>query len=67
MIDSEIGSHSPIFKNPKQYIKAKLNILTDHRGFGIQPTEEEIAHLNTLKTQVSIDNAILSIIAHHWD
>lgn len=67
MTDSEIGSHSPIFRNPEQYLKAKLKILTDPRGFGVQPTKEELEHLKTLRTQVSIDNAILSIIAHHWD
>lgn len=59
-------SHTPIFKNPKQYIEAKLKILTDYRGFGITPTEEELAHLNTLTTQVRIDNAILQIIDNHW-
>ena len=64
--DVENNSHSPIFKNPKQYVEAKLKILTDHRGFGIEPTKEEIAHLNTLKTQVQIDNAILQIIDNHW-
>lgn len=62
----ENNSHSPIFRNPAQYIEAKLDILTDTRGFGIQPTKEEIAHLNTLKTQVQIDNAILQIIDNHW-
>lgn len=61
-----INSHSPIFKTPEQYLKAKLKILTDHRSFGIQPTEEELAHLSTLKTQVQIDNAILSIIDRRW-
>ena len=66
MADSEICSHSPMFKNPKQYIEAKLNILTDPRGFGIHPTIDEIAHLNTLTTQVRIDNAILQIIDNHW-
>jgi hypothetical protein len=67
MIDnSEFASHSPVFKNPEQYIKAKLCILTDKRGFGITPTNEEIAHLHSLKTQIAIDNAILSIIERHW-
>ena len=59
-------SHSPIFKNPKQYTEAKLKILSDPRGFGIQPTDEEIANIKTLKTQIQIDNAILSIIDRHW-
>lgn len=60
-----INSHSPTFTTPKKYIEQKLKIL--RRDFCIQPTEEEITHLNTLTTQITIDNAILSIIAHHWD
>jgi len=63
--DPYINSHSPVFKTPEQYLKAKLKIL--RRDFCIEPTEEEVAHLNTLTTQVTIDNAILSIIARHWD
>ena len=59
-------SHSPTFKNPKQYVKAKLKIITDPKGFGITPTASEVEHLYTLKTQISIDNAILSVIARHW-
>lgn len=62
--DPYINSHSPVFKTPEQYLKAKLKIL--RRDFCIEPTEEEITHLNTLTTQVTIDNAILSIIARHW-
>lgn len=67
MYDIDSNSHSPVFKNPRQYIDAKLKILRDPRGFGIQPTEAELEHLNTLTTEISIDNAILSIINHHWD
>ena len=63
--DPYINSHSPIFKTPKKYIEQKLKIL--RRDFHVDPTEEEISHLNTLTTQVTIDNAILSIIARHWD
>jgi hypothetical protein len=63
----ESTGHCPIFRNPKQYVEAKLKILMDHRGFGIKPTEEEIEHLKTLKTQIAIDNAILSIIDRHWN
>ena len=67
-IDGEYTcSHSPIFKNPEQYLEAKLKILTDPRAFGIQPTYEERQHLKTLKTQVAIDNAIISIINRRWD
>jgi hypothetical protein len=67
MANSEyINSHSPIFKNPEQYLKAKLKILTDPRSFGITPTEQEMEHLRTLKTQLQIDNAILSIIDRRW-
>lgn len=63
--DNYITGYSPVFKTPKQYVEAKLKIL--ERDFRIKATEEELAHLSTLKTQVAIDNAVLSIIAHHWD
>ena len=52
--------------NPKKYLDGKLAILTDHSGFDIQPTEQELAHLKTLKTQVEIDNGILQVINNHW-
>ena len=64
-MDVYITSHSPLFKTPEKYIKQKLKIL--RRDFCIEPTEEEIAHLNTLTTQVTIDNAILTIINNHWN
>ena len=60
-----INGHSPQWNTPEKYVEAKLKIL--RRDFRITPTEEEIKHLKTLKTQISIDNAILSIINHHWD
>lgn len=53
------------FKNPKQYIKAKIKMLRNEMY--IQPTEEEIDHLYLLKTDVAIDNAVHSIIDRHWD
>ena len=59
-----INSHSPTFTTPKKYIEQKLKIL--RRDFCIQPTANEILHLDTLTTQTSIDNAILSIINRHW-
>ena len=52
------------YKNPKQYIKAKLKMLKNEMC--IQPTEEEIRHLLTLRSDVAIDNAIHSIIDRHW-
>lgn len=65
MYDTDRNAHSPAFKNPEKYIEAKIKILK--RDFRIGPTEAEIEHLKTLKTQTAIDNAILSIINHHWD
>lgn len=65
MYDEYITSHSPQFITPEKYIKSKLKILS--RDFYIEATEEEIAHLKTLKTQISIDNAILGIINRRWD
>lgn len=62
--DPYINSHSPIFKTPEQYIEQKLKILK--RDFRITPTGTELKHLNTLTTQITIDNAILSIINRHW-
>lgn len=53
------------FKNPEQYVKAKIKMLRNEMY--ISPTEEEISHLLTLKTDVAIDNAIHSIIDRHWD
>lgn len=63
--DPYINSHSPIFKTPEQYIKAKLKIW--ERDFCIKPTETELEHINTLKTQIEIDNAFQSLITRRWD
>ena len=63
-MDDYITSHSPQFTTPEKYLKAKLKIL--NRDFKIEPTETELEHLKTLTTEISIDNAILSVIAHHW-
>lgn len=52
------------FENPEQYIKAKLRMLQD--DMYIRPTEEEIKHLYSLKTEGDINNAVHSIIDHHW-
>lgn len=52
------------FKNPKQYVDFKLDML--RIDMCIHPTSEEVAHLNTLKTETAIDNAVHSIIARHW-
>lgn len=65
MFEIESTSHCPVFKNPKQYAAAKVEIL--RRDFYIEPTEEELEHLKTFTTQISIDNAILGIINRHWD
>lgn len=62
--DPYITSHSPVFKNPVQYIEQKLKILK--RDFRITATKTELEHLNTLTTQIQIDNAILTIIARNW-
>lgn len=65
MDDEYINSHSPQFTTPEKYIAAKLKILS--RDFYIEPTPQEYLHLKTLTTQISIDNAILSIINRRWD
>jgi hypothetical protein len=52
--------------NAKKYLEGKLNILMDRQGFCITPTESEMNHLKSLKTQTEIDNAILTIINNRW-
>ena len=52
--------------NAQKYLEGKLKILTDPRGFCITPTESEMTHLKTLKTQSEIDSAIITIINNRW-
>ena len=53
------------FETPEKYIKERLLILK--RDFLIEPTEEELNHLHTLKTEMAIDAAIRKIYESHWD
>ena len=64
MYEMYITSHSPIFRTPEQYVKAKLKIWK--RDFYIEPTEAEIEHIKTLKNQTQIDNAFQSLITRRW-
>jgi hypothetical protein len=64
MEDNYIVSHSPMFRSPRQYADAKIEMLEE--DFCVKPTKEEVEHLYTLKTQISIDNAVQSIIDRHW-
>jgi len=58
-------THSPLWDgNPSSYLEKKLLVLT--KDFFIKPTSKEMAVLNTLKTQESIDNAIFRIIDSHY-
>ena len=52
------------FENPKQYVSLKVDMLM--KDMYIQPTEEEIKHLNSLKTQGDIDRAVKTIIDRAW-
>ena len=65
MNNEYINGHSPKWTTPQKYAEAKIKIL--QRDFRIALTEKEILHLKTLKTEIAIDNAVLSIINHHWD
>lgn len=49
----------------KEYRKMKLKMLK--RDFMITLTEEEIAHANTLTTEVQIDQFCLGILNKNWD
>ena len=60
----EGATYNPKWHNdPKEYLDAKLEILVG--DFRITPTESEMAHLQTLKTQIAIDQAILALILNH--
>lgn len=52
------------FKTPEQYTNFKLDML--RKEMYINPTEDEIKHLRTLKTCGDIDRAVHSIIDRHW-
>ena len=54
----------PRFLNSKQYRDAKLRILRE--DMCINPTPDELDHLNSLKTENEIDRAIHSIMERHW-
>lgn len=60
-----VNSHAIVFRNPAQYLKARLKVLS--RDSYITPTDEEMEHLGTLETQVQIDNAIIAIMNNRWD
>ena len=47
-----------------EYIKERLKILKD---FYIVPTEEEISHLKTMKTEIGVDVAMRKIIKNHFN
>jgi len=51
--------------DPSKYLKRKLEILES--DFCITPTESEMKHLKTLKTQTEINNGILTIINNRWN
>lgn len=52
--------YSPDFTTPEKYINAKVKML--EKEFKIRLTYAEKSHLDELKTQVAIDNAIRKII-----
>lgn len=46
----------------KAYIKEKIKMLTDPRGFALKLTDEEVQHFNELKTEIAVDNFARKII-----
>lgn len=50
--------------NAKKYLEGKLRFLKD---FLITPSESEMQHLKSLKTQSEIDQAIITIINNRWN
>lgn len=64
MIRQRMTNHSAEYADPKQYVDFKLEML--RKDMYIEPTEEEIAHLYSLDSELHIDNAVRSIIERHW-
>ena len=61
---SEYGIGVPEWNgNPKAYIEAKVVMLQE---FGITPTASEMVMLYSKHNEIAIDNAIQSIMDHHW-
>ncbi len=54
----------PRFENTRQYREAKLSMLRN--DMYIEPTLDELVHLNTLKTEGEIDRWCRSVIERHW-
>jgi hypothetical protein len=52
------------YVNPTQYVEFKLKMLREEMY--INPTEEEVAHLMELKSELAIDRAVHTIIDRHW-
>lgn len=51
--------------NIPKLVKEKIKMLK--RDFLIEPTEEEIAHLNELKTEQQVETYVRIIINTHWE
>ncbi len=46
----------------RAYIKEKIKMLTDPRGFAIKLTDDDIQHFNELETEIAVDNFARKII-----
>lgn len=65
MIDDRTAAGFSRKMSFKTYKKLKLKALK--RDFCIQLTEEELAHVDTLTTEIQIDQFCLSAIERRWD
>ena len=64
MSSSKYGIGVPSWDgNAKKYIEEKLAVLKE---FDITPTASEMVMLYTKTTEIAIDNAVRSIMEHHW-
>lgn len=48
-----------------RYTSAKMSLLES--GFGIYLTSSQIAHLRSLKSEISVDNAVRTIMTNYFD
>ena len=59
------GLHDSQDISRREYIEKKIIMLRTQ--FLVHPTDEEIAHLFELKSERTIDRAVVHIIKKHWE
>ena len=64
MIDDRTATR-PKTTSLKAYKKMKLKML--ERDLCVHPEPEEIEHLNSLQSEVAVDQCVFSLLDKHWN